>query len=71
MAKIWRAFQNKLAKLLEFSLAAKKKIPFFCSEKEHYLFMANGTFFSLCAIFVMVRIWRTFQKNKKKTSKTS
>jgi hypothetical protein len=45
MAKIWRAFQNKLAKLLEFLLRAKKKIPTFCSEKEHHLFMANGTLF--------------------------
>jgi hypothetical protein len=45
MEKIWRAFQNKLAKLLEFSLGERKKIPFFCSEKEHYLFMANGTSF--------------------------
>jgi hypothetical protein len=44
MAKIWRTFQYKLAKLLEFSLGRKKQIPFFCSEKEHYLFMANGTF---------------------------
>jgi hypothetical protein len=44
MARIWRTFQKKLAKLVEFSLW-KKQIPTFCSEKEHHLFIANGTLF--------------------------
>jgi hypothetical protein len=45
MAKIWRAFQNKLAKLLEFSLGEKKKSHSFVQKKNTTYLWQIGTFF--------------------------
>jgi hypothetical protein len=63
MAKIWRTFQNKLAKLLEFSLGEKKKNPIFLFRKRTLLIYGKWDFFSLCGNCVTVRIWQLFKTN--------
>jgi len=46
MAKIWRTFQNKLAKLLEFSLGEKKKKSHFFVQKKNTTYLWQmGLFF--------------------------
>jgi hypothetical protein len=67
--KIWRAFQNKLAKLLDFSLGEKTNSHFFVQKKNTTYLWQMGLFFLVCN-FCDGENLANFSK-KKKTSKTS
>jgi hypothetical protein len=67
MAKIWRTFQNKLAKLLEFSLGEKKKKnPIFLFRKRTLLIYGGKWDFFLYVQLCDGENLANFSKKKKK-----